>query len=157
MSKDTAYEALLWERIEQQIPKISKREARFRQVDKIPRLGAFMKTYENECADCLLYRKEIERVIANLPEILKYKGGELEGEMESWVEHLKRHHGVYPDYYFNYRYATYGLLGGLFLGALLSYIFKGVFLFSIIGLVTSVCLIAGVIYGTQLDNKIRKN
>ncbi len=76
--KDKAYEQKLWEQIEVHIPKLSKREARFRQVDKIPTLGAFMKAYEKDCSDCLLYRKEIERVLVNLPEILKHKPVELE-------------------------------------------------------------------------------
>lgn len=156
MSKDTAYESILWERIQEQIPKISKKEARFRQVHKIPALGAFMKKYENDCADCLLYRKEIERIIANLPQVLKYKGKELEQEMEVWTTHLREQHSIYPDYYFNYRYATYGLFLGLLLGTLLSYIFHGIFLFTFIGLVTSVTLIAGVLYGSFLDNKVKK-
>lgn len=155
MSKDQAYEASLWERIEEQIPKISKREARFRQVDKIPTLGAFMKTYENECSDCLLYRKEIERVIANLPEILKYKGAELEREMEAWKTHLREQHGVYPEYYFNYRYATYCCFAGLALGAVGSYLFRGEIQLPTVGLLTSICLVFGVIYGSRLDAKLK--
>ncbi len=155
--KDKAYEAKLWELIEVQIPKISKREARFRQVDKIPALGAFMKAYEDDCSECLLYRKEIERVIANLPEILKHKGAELEREMEIWKNHLQENHDIYPDYYFNYRYGTYSLLIGLFVGAVSSYLIKGILFFPIIGIITSVCLIIGVLYGGRLDVEIRRN
>lgn len=156
MGKDEAYEAILWERIVQQIPKLSKREARFRQVDKLPALGAFMKAYESECADCLLYRKEIEHVIANLPQLVQHKGAELEREMEVWKTHLREQHEVYPDFYFNYRYATYSFLGGLLLGALLSYLLYRTFQFSTIGLVASVCLIIGAVYGMQQDGKVRR-
>lgn len=156
MAKDKAYEELLWKRIEEHIPKISKKEARFRQVDKIPSLGAFMKSYENDCADCLLYRKEIERVVANIPDILKYKGAELEREMEVWKTHLREKHGVYPDFYFNYRYATYSFGGGFLLGILLSYLFYNDFRFSTIGLITSACLIVGAVYGMQQDGKVKR-
>ncbi len=155
--KDKAYEAKLWELIEVQIPKISKREARFRQVDKIPALGGFMKTYENGCSECLLYRKEIERVIANLPEILTHKGAELEREMEVWKTHLRENHGVYPYYYFNYRYGTFSFLAGLLLGIVSSYLIKGMLFFPIIGIITSVCLIIGVLYGSRLDAEIKRN
>ncbi len=155
--KDKAYEQKLWEQIEVHIPKISKREARFRQVDKIPTLGAFMKVYEKDCSDCLLYRKEIERVLVNLPEILKHKPVELEQEMEVWKKHLQENHGVYPEYYFNYRYGTYSFFVGLCLGALASYLLKGEVVFSIMGLITSVFLIAGVLYGSRLDTKIKTN
>lgn len=156
MGKDKAYENILWEQIKEQIPHISKREARFRQVDKIPALGAFMKAYENEDSDCLLYRKEIERIIANLPEVLQHKGAELEREMEAWKTHLREQHGVYPDFYFNYRYSTYSFLGGFFVGILLSYFIYGTFRFGIIGLATCICLIAGAFYGMQLDAKIKQ-
>lgn len=156
MSKDKAYEAVLWERIEEQIPKLSKREARFRQVDKIPTLGAFMKAYEHKCSDCLLYRKEIERVIANLPEILQHKGADLEHEMEAWKSHLSEQHEVYPDFYFNYRYGTYGFFVGVLVGTLLSYLVHGAFYFGFVGFVTSILLICGVLYGVRLDAKLKK-
>lgn len=156
MSKDSTYEAWLWERIEEQIPKISKREARFRQVDKIPALGAFMKTYETECSECLLYRKELERVVLNLPQVLQYKGADLEREMEAWKAHLMEKHGVYPEYYFNYRYSTFSFFAGLLLGMALSYLFNGTILLSFVGLVSTVFLIGGFIYGSNRDNKVKK-
>ncbi len=155
--KDKAYEKQLWEQIEVHIPKISKREARFRQVDKIPTLGAFMKAYEKDCSDCLLYRKEIERVVINLPEILKHKPVELEREMDAWKKHLQENHGVYPDYYFNYRYGTFSFLGGLCLGMVVSWLFKGEVNFQILGIVTSIFLIVGVLYGSKLDTEIKNN
>lgn len=157
MNKDKAYEELLWERIKEQIPRISKREARFRQVDKIPSLGAFMKGYEDNCSDCLLYRKEIDRVVANLPEILQHKGAELEREIEIWKTYLQENHGVFPEYYFNYRYSTYSFFAGLLLGALLSYIVRGLVLFSYVGAVTSICLFFGFFYGSRLDAKVKRN
>ncbi len=151
--KDKAYEAKLWELIEVQ----TKREARFRQVDKIPALGAFMKAYEDDCSECLLYRKEIEKVVANLPEILKHKGAELEREMEIWKAHLQENHNIYPDYYFNYRYGTYSFLIGLLVGVVSSYLIKGMLFFPIIGIITSVCLIIGVLYGSRLDAIIKRD
>ncbi|PVX51845.1 hypothetical protein C7377_0135 [Balneicella halophila] len=156
MGRDKAYEEWLWERIKEQIPKISKREARFRQVDKIPALGAFMKTYESNCSECKLYRKEIERVVENLPKVLKYKGPELEREIEAWKEHLKEKHGVFPDLYFNYRYSSYSFFAGLVVGAVLSYLFYDTVLLSSVGLTASAFLIAGVIYGSRLDAKVKK-
>lgn len=156
MSKDTVYEKLLWEQIEEHIPHISKKEARFRQVDKIPSIGAFMKYYENDCSDCMLHKKEVENVISNLPEILKHKGAYLDKKMQTWTSHLKNKHGVYPDYYFNYRYATYGLLLGLAIGISLVYIFKGKLVFAPIGVIVSITLIIGVVYGSILDNKVKK-
>lgn len=156
MIRDKEYEALLWERIKEQIPMISKREARFRHIDKLPALGAIMKHYEKDDADCLLYRKEIEHIIANLPEVLKYKAKELEEEMEQWTKHLQEAHQVYPEYYFNYRYSTFGFLSGIILGAVFSWVFYGHLSLVPVSIPTMVLMIAGYLYGFNLDMKVKK-
>lgn len=156
MIKDKEYEAILWERIKEQIPLISKREARFRHIDKLPALGAIMKYYEQDCSDCLLYRKEIEHVIANLPKVLKYKSKELEDEMSRWTKHLQEAHQVYPDYYFNYRYSTFGFFGGVLIGVIFSWIFYGAISLVPVSIPTMILMVVGYVYGLNLDMKVKK-
>ncbi len=153
--KDKSFEKQLWEQIEMHIPNISKREARFRKVDKIPSLGAFMKALEKECKDCQNYRQELEQTLANLPFLLKEKPTILEKKMDSWTLHLQKNHEIYPQFYFNYRWGAGSFFAGLFLGIVLSFLVKFEFDFQIISLITCFFLLAGSLYGNHLDVKIK--
>ncbi len=157
MENSEVYQKRLEDLIVEQLPYLSRREARFRHVDSLPLIGRHFAQHQHDCAGCLACRKELDKLVEDLPRMLGQQVRTYEDCLEKWRKHLKEKHQIYPEDYFNYRYVTIGLIVGLALGSFACFLFYQAYHFTLFSSITMIALITGYMIGLQKDGELRKN
>ncbi|MBN1250574.1 MAG: hypothetical protein JXR51_05150 [Bacteroidales bacterium] len=143
-------------KVEEESQKLYKNDFKFYQVDAF--LNAAKKTdfFSDDCDICKKHKTSSDEIAENLHNYLKgdFKLRKVyEKKLLEITNHLKSAHKIYPEQYFISFYSLIGVLSGLALGAIISYLtipgfIKQAMLFGFIG-----GLITGRIIGKIKDRK----
>lgn len=148
--------------IDDQVEKhISVKDYRFYQVGKLKKIALRLALYEKKnCLECKHFKREMEDVVTRLGERINGSGSkrkEYETKVEGMLDHLKKVHQVYPQFYFAYLYSFRYLMAGLVVGLLFSYAFFYSFVWEVVLIALGAGIVVGNILGSKKDGQIRRS
>lgn len=156
-------ESLWYKKIEKTITeeneKLYKNDFKFYQVDSFLKIANKIDRFSPHCKSCHKAITVSEDLAENLFEYLKgdvHSRRSYEKKLDKMNKHLRKEHHIYPKQYFISLYSFIGVIGGLLLGAFISYITIPGFMKQslLFGFVAG--LITGRILGKIKDNKLKK-
>ncbi|MEN8123327.1 MAG: hypothetical protein ABFS35_23520 [Bacteroidota bacterium] len=156
-------ESLWYKKLEKTVleenEKLYKRDFKFYQVDSFLKAAKKVDRFASQCTSCKESKSISEDIAENLFDYLKgdVKSRRIyEKKLDTMNKHLRKEHSIYPKQYFISLYSLMGVLGGLLLGAFISYITIPGFMKQslLFGFVAG--LIAGRILGKIKDKKLEK-
>ncbi|MBN2634681.1 MAG: hypothetical protein JXR61_00320 [Prolixibacteraceae bacterium] len=144
-------------KVDENLAETNEKDLRFFRIAEFKRNISRVNKYSNSCSFCSKYKIDIEDAVKSINEAINMPGKERRSYdrlISSLSAHMRKEHGFYPPYYFSYLISFYGIVSGIFLGYLLVVFVPGdseaMFITGF-----SVCLIAGYVWGSRKDSKIR--
>lgn len=137
---------------------IKERDIRFFRIDELKRNVERVERFSNKCAICESLKAEISEMTPQVRKAVEYPGKErrrLDKLESALATHMKKEHGFFPPWHFNYLYSFWGIVAGIAVGAILyltiqeKQLVVPVFCFAI-------GLLAGQLLGSSKDRKIRR-
>lgn len=137
---------------------LKERDIRFFRIDELKRNIERTNRFSDECDDCKKLEIEISETIPHIREAVEFPGKErrrLDKLVSSLSAHMRKSHGFYPPWYFNYLWSFWGIVAGIAIGAILYFVIPGKRI-EIAALCFAIGLLTGQIIGGSKDRKIRR-
>ena len=136
---------------------IHRKDFRFFHIERFLKIAQKSDELSNQCRQCQGCKEEIDSISKNLSEIINdfVLRKDYDNKMNTWLEHLKKEHFIYPERYFIALYSFFGIGAGFIFGFLVSFLFfngnlNSILVFVIVG------LFIGQFYGGRIDAR-KKN
>ncbi len=139
--------------------KLSERDLRFFQLERLMKISRHIETNHKECEGCLVFKPRILELSENFS---RYVHGNIKEKVhyeeifDNAFKHMKNTHGLYPSFHFTYHYTFKGLMAGLAAGTFTFIIFRGIFEIQLILITALAGIIFGQVFGRRKDNQIRR-
>ena len=136
-----------------------KRDIRFFRIEEFKRNIKRVEEFSNSCPYCQKQKTDISKAVDQIDKAVNTPGKERRNYdrlISRLARHMEKEHGFYAPYYFTYLYSFFGMVFGLVFGYLLLKLLSQ-YNWAMLSLGFVVGLIAGYIWGTAKDNKIRSD
>ena len=159
MSKHISWLETFNEHLSREYEKIPTRDARFFHIERFSRIAEIVHQHSGSCQTCSGLGHQMLEVSEKLGDMINGTGQDLrqyENLLENSAVHLRKAHGYYPSYYFNYLYTFYGFAAGLAVGISLYVLFPAWNAYQVLLLPPAIGCLAGQLAGRKKDNNLRQ-
>ncbi len=145
--------------VDKNIEKLYKKDYKFYQVDTFLKLAKKIDEFSVDCIECKSLKKKAEDVSENLD---TYLNGEIalrrryEKTLNEIGNHVKKVHKVFPKQYNLYSFSFFGIIAGMGLGWLITWLIDDTYLKGGLIFGFTIGLIVGRIIGKIRDKELLK-
>ncbi len=145
--------------VDENIEKLYKKDYKFYQVDTFLKLSKKIDELSVNCIDCKSLKKKAEDISENLDTYLR---GEIalrksyEKTLNEISDHVKKVHKVFPNQYNLYSFSFFGIIAGMGLGWLITWLIDETYLKGGLIFGFTIGLIVGRIVGKLRDRELHK-
>lgn len=134
-------------------------DLRFFRIDEYLRIAGRVDEFALSCSDCHAFRTEMEKHAPLLVKAVGEPGPErrkLDGLQSRMSDHMRERHGIYPAWYFTYRYSFYWTAALIALAFLAHLFYSNADIWLFFAPAFAIGVVTGQFTGGKKDRRIRE-